>query len=171
MRDPGRCISVNETRFIKEGEVFYYPSGVVVLFCGVRRGAVIQVRVNRLFLVARHAEYIAKSTTAIGDLLASALGFVHCRVGIDLRCPNSSNKRTGCWESRVESYTYGVMLLSDIFMGTPMCHTYPYYPRHLNIHRCVQPHRHRRKHTKLSCPSSRACRTRYTGVWHTRPSQ
>jgi hypothetical protein len=144
---------------------FFYLSGVVVLFCGVRRGIVLQVHVNRVCLVAWHAEYIAKSTAAVGDFLASALGFVHCRVRIDLRCPNSSNERTCCWESRAESFTCRVTLLRDIFVSTHMGHT---YPRHQSIHRCVQPHHHRRSHTKQSCPSSRAFHTHSTDVWHTR---
>jgi hypothetical protein len=88
----------------------FYPSGVIVLFCGVRRGIVLQVPVNRLVLVLWHGKYIAKSATTVGALLASALGFVHCRVRIDLRCPNSSNKRAGCWESRAESSSIGLWI-------------------------------------------------------------
>jgi hypothetical protein len=62
-----------------------------------------QVPANGVFLVAWHRKYITKATTAVGLLLASALWFVHCRVRIDLCCPNGNNERTCCWKSRAES--------------------------------------------------------------------
>src|SRR6267154_3091721 len=82
---------------------FFYPSGVIVLLCGVRRGMVFQVSANGFFLVGWHRKYITKPTTAVCVFLASALWLVHCRVRIDLCCPNGSNKRTGCRKNRVES--------------------------------------------------------------------
>jgi hypothetical protein len=62
-----------------------------------------QVSANSVFLVGGHRKYITKPTTAEGLLLASALRLVHCRVRIDLCCPNGNNERTCCWKKRAES--------------------------------------------------------------------
>ena len=68
-----------------------------------------QVPENRVFLVGWHGEYIAKATTAVykaaavvSSCLAGALGFIHRRVCVHLRCSNGSNIRTCYRETRVE---------------------------------------------------------------------
>jgi hypothetical protein len=53
-------------------------SRVIELFRGVRRGVVFQVLANSVFLVGWHVEYITKATSTENDLLASALGIIHC---------------------------------------------------------------------------------------------
>lgn len=105
MRGPSRCISIKWNSVYIGGPNFY-PSAVVVLFCGVRRGILFQVSANGIFLVAWHRKYITKATTAVGAqgrLLASALWLVNCRVRIDLCCANGNNERACCWKYRAES--------------------------------------------------------------------
>lgn len=105
MRGSSRCISMKSDS-VYIGAKFFYNSAVVVLFCGVRRGILVQVSVNGVLLVAWHRKYITEATTAVdavGLLLASAFRLVHCRVWIDLCCPNCNNERTCCWKNWPES--------------------------------------------------------------------
>jgi len=57
---------------------------------------------NCLLLVFWHGEYIAKASTAVNVLLASAFRCEHRRAWIDLCCSDSSDERTRCWENRIK---------------------------------------------------------------------